>query len=212
MTEQELQLFEKFKQFLMTQPNPNPVEETKVAAQSQSEIMAQSNAAATQSVQEINGLKAQIQALQEQLAAAREQLTAAQEQLSQSRSEVAAKSKEIQSLKIDLARSKEATQYLYKNFVEDDQEILKEGDELYNDNYDYYRQKGLDNYQIHDKIKEAMEERLRTQVEVGLMSEDEYQERMDRARKREEKIKANRERRKGMVEFDKTPISFEGFL
>jgi len=28
MNEQELALFEKFKQFLMTQPNPNPVEET----------------------------------------------------------------------------------------------------------------------------------------------------------------------------------------
>lgn len=205
MNEQELALFEKFKQFLMTQPNPNPVEETKVAAQSQSEIMAQSNAATTQSVQQINDLKAQIKALQEQL-------TAAQEQLSQSRSEVAAKSKEIQSLKIDLARSKEATQYLYKNFVENDEEILKGGDELYNDNYEYYRQKGLDNYQIHDEIKEAVEERLRTQVEVGLMSEEEYQERMNKTRKKEEKIKVNREKKKGMVEFNKTPVSFEGFI
>lgn len=206
MNEQELQLFEKFKQFLMMQPNPNPVEETQVAAQSQSEIMAQSNAAATTvSVQEVNDLKAQIKALQEKLAAA-------QEALSQSRSEVAAKSKEIESLKVDLARSKEATQYLYKNFVENDEEILKGGDELYNDNYDYYRQKGLDNYQIHDEIKEALEERLRTQVEVGLMSEDEYQDRMDKARKREEKIKINREKKKGMVDFNKTPVSFDGFI
>jgi hypothetical protein len=54
----------------MTQPNPNPVEKVEVAAQSQSEIIAQSNAATTQSVQEINDLKAQIKALQEQLAAA----------------------------------------------------------------------------------------------------------------------------------------------
>lgn len=206
MNEQELALFEKFKQFLMMQPNPNPVEETQVAATSQSEIMAQSNAAATTSVQEVNDLKAQIKTLQEQLAAA-------QEALSQSRSEVAAKSKEIQSLKADLNRSKEATQYLYKNFVENDEEILKGGDELYNDNYNYYRQKGLDNYQIHDEIKEAVEKRLRTQVEVGLMSEDEYQDRMDKARKREEKIKSNREKRKGMVEFiSKTPVSFEGFI
>lgn len=202
MNEQEL--FEKFKQFLMTQPNPNPVEETKVAAQSQSEIMAQSNAATTQSVQEINDLKAQIKALQEQL-------TAAQEQLSQSRLEVAAKSEEIQSLRLDLARSKEATQYLYENFASDE-EILKDGDELYNDNYDYYRQEGLSNYQIHDEIKEAVEARLKAQVEVGLMSEDEYKERMNKTRKKEEKIKVNREKKKGMVEFNKTPVSFEGFI
>lgn len=205
MNEQELALFEKFKQFLMTQPNPNPVEETQVAAQSQSEIIAQSNAATTVSVQEVNDLKAQIKALQEKLAAA-------QEALSQSRSEVAAKSKEIQSLKVDLARSKEATQYLYKNFVENDEEILKGGDELYNDNYNYYRQKGLDNYQIHDEIKEEVEKRLKTQVETGLMSEDEYRDRMDKARRREEKIKINREKRKGMVEFNKTPVSFDGFI
>ena len=205
MNEQEFALFEKFKQFLMTQPNPNPVEETQVAAQSQSEVIAQSNAATTQSVQEINDLKAQIKALQEQLAAA-------QEALSQSRSEVAAKSKEIESLKVDLNRSKEATQYLYKNFVENDEEILKGGDELYNDNYEYYRQQGLDNYQIHDEIKEALEERLRTQVEVGLMSEDEYKDRMNKARKREEKIKENREKKKGMVEFVKTSINFDGFI
>jgi hypothetical protein len=115
-------------------------------------------------------------------------------------------------LKVDLNRSKEATQYLYKNFVENDEEILKGGDELYNDNYEYYRQQGLDNYPIHDEIKEALEERLRTQVEVGLMSEDEYKDRMNKARKREEKIKENREKKKGMVEFNKPSVNFDGFI
>jgi len=44
------------------------------------------------------------------------------------------------------------------------------------------------------------------------MSEDEYRDRMDKARRREEKIKINREKRKGMVEFNKTPVSFDGFI
>lgn len=71
----------------MAQPQPDPVQATQSAALSQSEIIADSNAAATTSVQEVDELKAEIEKLKAQLSSAQEQVRNLTDELRKSESQ-----------------------------------------------------------------------------------------------------------------------------
>ena len=85
---QFMEMYQAYKVFQqMAQPQPDPVQATQSAALSQSQIMADSNAAATASTQEINDLKAEIEKLKAQLSSAQEQVSSLTNQLKKSESE-----------------------------------------------------------------------------------------------------------------------------
>lgn len=71
----------------MAQPQPDPVQATQSAALSQSQIIADSNAAATTSVQEVDELKAEIEKLKAQLSGAQEQVRNLTDELRKSESQ-----------------------------------------------------------------------------------------------------------------------------
>lgn len=79
------QAYRAFRQ--MAQPQPDPVQATQSAALSQSQIIADSNAAATNSVQEVDELKSEIEKLKAQLSNAQEQVRSLADQLRTSESQ-----------------------------------------------------------------------------------------------------------------------------
>jgi uncharacterized coiled-coil protein SlyX len=85
---QFMEMWQAYKTFQeMMQPQPNPVQVAQPQMVNQQEVMAQSNAAATGSVQEIADLKAQIEKLKAQLSQSQEQVRSLTNELRNSESQ-----------------------------------------------------------------------------------------------------------------------------
>lgn len=154
MMAQQNQMMTMIMQQMMTQPQPNPVQ-AQAQMPNQQEIIAQSNAAASTSVQEIADLRAEIEQLKSQLAETQSKLTAAESSVEQLRTQLS----QSKSSKITEPLSQSKVQAEPKVNTEESRQMTLEDEIQYQSRHG---QEGHENYtRIMDQLSEEDREKVR---------------------------------------------------
>ena len=144
---------------LMAQPNPNPVQAAAPSMPSMpsaSEVIAQSNAAATTSVQEINDLKAEIEKLKSELAAAQSELSSTKKELEAVSIKERNATLDNINLKMSIRKAEADLGMSWADYME--QLGLITGEDYYDKNRRAFEDMGLTDQEKHELVKAYMDD------------------------------------------------------
>lgn len=154
---QFMEMWQAFKVYQqMNQPQPNPVQVAQPQMPNQQEVIAQSNAAASASVQEISDLKAQIEKLKAQLSQSQEQVRSLTNELRETESQRISAVNESKKIGAELFNLKKNINLVEAYEGEEFKEKIERIEEM--SGQDYYdnvvsNETGLSNTEKHDLIK-----------------------------------------------------------
>lgn len=155
MMAQQNQMMTMMMQQMMAQPQPNPMQVAQPQMPNQQEVIAQSNAAASASVQEIADLKAEVEQLKAQLADTQSKLTAAESSVEQLRVQLG----QSKSSKITEPLSQSKVQAEPKIATDEQRQMTLEDEAQYQSRHG---QEGHENYKrIMDQLSEEDREKVR---------------------------------------------------
>ena len=157
MMAQQNQMMTMMMQQMMTQPQPNPMQVAQPQMPNQQEVIAQSNAAASASVQEIADLKAEVEQLKAQLAQTQLKLTAAESSVEQLRTQLG--QTQTKSSKITEPLSQSKIKIEPKNNTDEPRQMTLEDEAQYQSRHG---QEGHENYKrIMDQLSEEERQKVR---------------------------------------------------
>ena len=181
---------------IMTQPQPDPVQQVPTLPNMQ-ETMALSNAAATPNLAEISDLKNQIEALKKQLADAQSQLEAANARASAAEAQAAQTQAQYDQLVRDVGIVEVSQGRPLQEIVEESQ--LMTGDDYYDRNREEYQ--NMSGQEAHQLIKDKMD--IKDDWIKQNSTEEEYKAFRDKLHQRE---KEQYLERNGVVDFSKNMV------
>lgn len=145
---------------LMAQPNPNPVQAAAPSMPSMpsaSEVIAQSNAAATTSAKELADLKAEIESLKSQLAAAQSELSSTKEELEALSIKERNATFDNINLKMSIRKAEADLGMSWDDYMK--QLDIITGEDYYDKNRRAFEDMGLTNQEKHDVVKAYMDDK-----------------------------------------------------